>query len=64
MLSVIIVQLAGGVLTDNYKFTDSNEKQRVGRFWGGQTPWETMYVTMHKAYNGISMLALLDKLQF
>ena len=46
MLSTLLMQLAGGILTNNYKFTDSNEKQRVGRFWGGNTPWEAAYVTI------------------
>ncbi|XP_065907692.1 aflatoxin B1 aldehyde reductase member 2-like [Dysidea avara] len=36
--------LAGGVLTDNYKFNTSAEEQRVGRFWhGGNSFWEKQY---------------------
>jgi len=38
----IIIQLAGGILTDNYNFNTSAEQQRIGRFWGGGQSWEKM----------------------
>ena len=40
------------MLTDNYDFSDPAEKQRVGRFWGGNSEfWEGKYVNiLHVQY--------------
>ena len=40
----VLLQLGGGILTNNYKFSESDEKQRTGRFWGGTHSWEALYV--------------------
>ena len=47
-------------MTNNYKFTDSDEKQRVGRFWGGNTPWEAKYVCGVVLYIKCDSLTLLQ----
>ena len=56
-----LLQLAGGILTDNYKFSEPAEKQRAGRFRGGNIAfWEEKYV--HACMHACNVMRLIAKL--